>query len=93
VVPGLTLTQFEDAMATKLRSPAPGGFAVTGITTVQCALPGSWTSGDVFPCYVYDKTGAGIGELQVTVESTQPGYAYNANLSWQPNAGYSPSVS
>jgi hypothetical protein len=47
VVPGETLTGFEIYVASKLRA-AP--FKVTGITTVDCALPKTWTAGLVFPC-------------------------------------------
>lgn len=90
VVPGTSLTAFESQLETQLSETPPKGFGVSGITSVQCALPNSWTAGKVFACYAYDVNSNEIGALRVTIETTQPGQEWDANLYWQPNPGYTP---
>lgn len=88
VVPQTSLAAFEAQLKHKLLAPQPAGFAVSGVDTVQCSLPRAWIPGKVFNCYSYDVHGSEIGDLQITVESTQPGQAWDANLDWQPSAAY-----
>jgi hypothetical protein len=54
------------------------------ITSTSCAFPKKWTAGESFNCYVYDKSRQELGEVTVTVLTTSPGDAWNANFSWNP---------
>ncbi|MGH9028168.1 MAG: hypothetical protein ACRDV4_00910 [Acidimicrobiales bacterium] len=74
--PGQTLTSFESTVKTDL--------GVKGITSAACDLPQSWKAGHTFTCKMYGANGREIGEVLGTVVNTQRGYAWNANLRWQP---------
>ena len=96
VVPGTSLTQFQNKVAVFVRSKiggTPGSDWVTGYgnVSVQCALPASWIAGTTFSCYAYlaetasqSQTPTDFGTVTVTVLSTQPGYKWNANFAWLP---------
>lgn len=88
--PNTTLQAFQSNLEDQLKAPEPGGFAVTGISSVVCNMPHVWDVGNTFTCFVYDKSGSEMGTVAGTVLTTQPGgVGWNANLNWKPSPSYS----
>ena len=81
---GTSLESFQTSVKAQLVAPEPKGFDVKSAQSVICNPPRTWAIAASFICYVYKGT-AEIGEVSGTVEATQPGYDWNANLHWLPN--------
>jgi hypothetical protein len=84
VVPGTSLVAFEAQMKTELGEAQPTGWAVSGVSSVTCALPQAWVPGTVFDCTAYDSDGNGLGTMVVTIQSTAPGAPWDTSNLWQP---------
>jgi hypothetical protein len=54
---------------------------VTGVSSVSCAMPNSWTQGTTFNCFAYNSSGHGLATVQVTVLADSGG-AYRWNETW-----------
>ena len=85
--PSTSLSEFESDVKTQLGEAEPKGFAVAGVGSVVCNMPRVWQPGATFQCFAYSSTSPeGLGVVDVTVETTQPGDVYDDNLSWRPAA-------
>lgn len=82
---GETLTAFNSDIQHKLTSPKPSGFAVSGVSSVSCVLPNGTAPGKTFTCFAYDSSQNEVGEVDGTFLATQSGFAWNANLQWEPS--------
>lgn len=83
---GLTLAAFQQQVARDLAKPGSlGGFAVSGVASVSCVPPDSWTPGKSFTCFAYRKDDVELGTVSGVVRPTLAGGAWSANLTW--NAG------
>lgn len=97
VIPGTSLTSFENQVGAFVRSkiggtPGSDWVPAYGTVSVLCALPTRWTAGKTFTCYAYDaetysqsQSPNEFGTVAVTILSTQPGYKWNANYIWLPS--------
>jgi len=84
--PHTTLVSFQNQLENQLKAPQPGGYAVTGVSSVVCNMPHVWAAGNTFTCYVYDKNSNELGTVAGTVETTQPNEDWNARTDWKPDS-------
>lgn len=61
------------------------GLSTSRIASTSCAFPKKWTVGESFDCFVYDHSKTELGKVTVTVLTTSPGDAWNANFLWTPS--------
>ena len=64
----MTLTQLTSSVSSQIKGPAPSGFGATGVSSVVCNPPSSWTPGQTFTCFAYNSSGTGVVEYTGTVE-------------------------
>jgi hypothetical protein len=83
--PHVTLTAFESTLKAQMGEPrSEGGFATSGVNSVACNMPDVWAVGKKFTCFVYNSAGNQLGQIAGTVETTQPGSPFDANLDYVP---------
>jgi hypothetical protein len=97
IVPDTSLISFEHQVAAFVRNkigdtPGSDWVPAYGYVSVECALPTAWIPGKTFICDAYSAETAAqlqspieFGTVTVTVLSTQPDHAWNANLVWSPS--------
>ena len=81
VVPGKSQASFQSYMKGELRGKP---FYATALSSVDCKLPHTWTSGTTFMCAGSNSGGSQIGQATVTVEPTQSGNLFNVHIGWAP---------
>jgi hypothetical protein len=84
---GVTLSQLESSVSSQVTGPAPSGFGVTGVSSVVCNPPTSWSPGQTFTCFVYNSSGTGLGEYTGTVEPSDSSGDQRWNGEWLPSGG------
>ena len=84
---GMTLTQLTSSVSSQIKGPAPSGFGATGVSSVVCNPPSSWTPGQTFTCFAYNSSGTGVGEYTGTVEPNDSSGDQQWNGEWLPSGG------
>ena len=84
---GVTLSQLESSVSSQVTGPAPSGFGVTGVSSVVCNPPTSWSPEQTFTCFVYNSSGTGLGEYTGTVEPSDSSGDQRWNGEWLPSGG------
>ena len=84
---GMTIASLQSSAMSQITGPAPSGFAVTGVSSVVCNPPSSWTPGQTFTCFVYNSSGTGLGEYTGTVEPNDSSGDQQWNAEWLPSGG------
>jgi hypothetical protein len=83
--PGTSVSDFDQQLISQLQSSvSQHGFAVTNAYQVACVLPAVWVAGNQFPCDLYTKSGAQIGQLIITIKPNSDGQ-WNGELTWYQN--------
>jgi len=77
--PGPTLAELNYSVQGQIVGTAPNDFDVAGVTSVSCQLPGSWTNGSAFACFVYGTAGSVLGRYEGTVEPNTSDGIYQWN--------------
>jgi len=81
---GPSLSDLTTNAQDQITGSGPGNFAVTGVNSVVCNPPKSWSPGETFTCFAYASDGTGIGTYSGTVEPNSSSGSYRWNATWLP---------
>jgi hypothetical protein len=82
VVPGKSQASFQSYIKGELNAKP---FYATGVTSVDCTLPHSWTTGTTFTCTGSNSGGTTLGLAAIAIEPTQSGNLFNIHIHWAPS--------
>jgi hypothetical protein len=82
--PGPPTSDLSDQVRTAIAGSGPDQFGVSGVASVMCGSPPSWTPGFKFTCSVYASSHRKIGVYDGTVEPTSPTGGWTWRGVWHP---------
>jgi Domain of unknown function (DUF4190) len=65
---GPSVQNLEYSVQNQISGNGPNDFDATGVTSVSCQRPSSWTTGSTFTCVAFNATGSEVGTYYGTVE-------------------------
>jgi hypothetical protein len=84
---GMTNLELELSIENQITNSPPTGFGVSGVNSVVCNPPSTWTAGGTFTCFAYSSTGSEVGEVSVIVDPNDSNGNPQWNAQWAPAAG------
>ena len=74
--PGPSQQNLDASVLGQISGTGPGDFGDPGVSSVNCQLPTTWTTGSTFTCFAYDPAGAEIGSYYASVSPNGPNGTY-----------------
>lgn len=81
---GPPLSALDHQVAVAVAGTGPGQFGVSGLSGVDCRLPGAWTPGTTFTCTVFTSPHRRIGVYDGTVTSPSASGGWQWTGRWYP---------
>jgi hypothetical protein len=84
---GTSLQAFERRIEAEIVAPnSRGGFGVSGVESVSCSMPSSWSTGKTFTCLAFRADEIEAGSLSGVVRSYRRDGQWDAALEWNGGA-------
>lgn len=63
----MTVSDLDGSVSAQVAGAKPGGFGVSGVSTVSCIPPNPWAPGKSFSCVVFGSGGHDLGEYDAEI--------------------------